>query len=560
MLKENSLEASSYSSVTPGNTEVKEDFKAEHSFGPTRIEDVLPDFDGKKWYQLGHIWRLIGVIITISLVAANNGYDGSLLNALYTGNDFNNAIGNVTGAVLGAMSNGFVFGCIITFFITPKIVDDMGRKKALYIGDIVMVIGTVLQGCSGAWINGLPEKNTKKDVFGMLLVSRIILGIGSGILSVAGPSLISEISYPTHRQTVTTMYNSTWYLGAIIAAWVSFGCRNMNHHWSWRTPSIVQGFFPLLQICLLFAVPESPRFLVSKGRDTEAREILMKFHAGNDEIRGGALVDYELTEIKLAIQQERMFSEVTSYSDFFRTSANRKRLWILCWVGVFMQLSGNGLVSYYLGKVLTSIGIKSGDEQLIVNGGLMVYNWGVSLILALFVLNHLTRKAVFNISVGGMLLCFTIWTVLSAINQQRDFEDKSLGKGVLAMIFFYYLFYNFGLNGYPFLYVTEILPYSLRGKGLNIFTIVQYTVMIYNGFVNPIAMDAIEWKYYIVYCCILVVEFCICFFTFVETSGRTLEEVSEVFGDGISNMTGTTTQMIMEEGKFNPEEEVEHRE
>lgn len=286
----------------------------------------------------------------------------------------------------------------------------------------------------------------------------------------------------------------------------------------------------------------------------------MKFHAGNDEIRGGALVDYELTEIKLAIQQERMFSEVTSYSDFFRTSANRKRLWILCWVGVFMQLSGNGLVSYYLGKVLTSIGIKSGDEQLIVNGELMVYNWGISLILALFVLNHLTRKAVFNTSVGGMLLCFTIWTVLSAINQQRDFEDKSSGKGVLAMIFFYYLFYNFSLNGYPFLYVTEIFPYSLRGKGLNIFTIVQYAVMIYNGFVNPIAMDVIEWKYYIVYCCILVVEFCICFFTFVETSGRTLEEVSEVFGDGISNMTGTITQMIMKEVKFNPEEEVEHRE
>lgn len=130
-----------------------------------------------------------------------------------------------------------------------------------------------------------------------------------------------------------------------------------------------------------------------------------------------------------------------------------------------------------------------------------------------------------------MLVFYVIWTILSAINQQRNFEQKSLGNGVIAMIFFYYLAYDIGANGLPFLYITEIMPYSHRAKGMNIFTVSQNIIIIFNGFVNPIAMDAIEWKYYIVYCCILAVEVITVFFTFVETSGYTLEEVAKVFGD-----------------------------
>jgi hypothetical protein len=105
------------------------------------------------------------------------------------------------------------------------------------------------------------------------------------------------------------------------------------------------------------------------------------------------------------------------------------------------------------------------------------------------------------------------------------------------MIFFFYLAYNIGANGLPYLYATEILPYNVRTKGLNIFQFTMQIILIYNGFVNPIAMDAIDWKYYIVFCCILVVELTVVYFFYVETSGRTLEEVAEVFGDSIVTRT-----------------------
>lgn len=277
-------------------------------------------------------------------------------------------------------------------------------------------------------------------------------------------------------------------------------------------------------------VPESPRYLINKGKVEKAEQILMKHHVGNSQAPSAiALVKFEIEEIRAALEMEKLSSH-SRYLDFFKTSGNRKRLFICMFVPTIMQFSGNGLVSFYLSKVLNSIGITSETEQLEINGGLMVYNMVIAMVVAVFV-SRFKRRTLFLTSTGFMLVCYVIWTIFSAINQQKDFKEKSLGKGVLAMIFLYYLSYNIGASGLPYLYLTEILPYNQRAKGINITQITTYLVMIYNGFVNPIAMDAIEWKYYIVYCCILAIEFILIFFFFPETSGYTLEEVCKVFGD-----------------------------
>lgn len=80
-------------------------------------------------------------------------------------------------------------------------------------------------------------------------------------------------------------------------------------------------------------------------------------------------------------------------------------------------------------------------------------------------------------------------------------------------------------------YTTEILPFSIRAKGIAISTISTYASLCINTWVNPIAMAAISWKYYFVYIAILIYLLCVAYFTFPETKGRTLEEVAYVFGD-----------------------------
>ena len=532
----------------------------DHNLDPEiGIKTVLPSYD-KKWYTLKHFQRLMLVIFVISLTSCNNGYDGSLLNSLYTETDFNNAIGNVSGSILGALTNGYVFGCLLSFGVSAKMNDKLGRKKCLIICNIIMIIGVIIQSCAGAWRhNGYPANYTKRDVLGMMIAARIVLGFGSGVIQLSAPALIAELAYPdpVARSIQINYYNSNWYLGAVVAAWISFGVKNVSDHWSWRIPTILQCLFAVLQLVLVpWIVPESPRWYVSQGRFEEAREVLNDLHAGHME-NGQDLIEYEMTEIQMAIEQEKLAAK-TNYKDLFRTKANLKRMWIICWVAVFMQLSGNGLVSYYLSKVLASIGYTSTNEQLIINAGLMIYNLGVSVIQSFWLVPWVKKRVLLmKLSVGGMLLSYVIWTILSAKATQNDFQNKALGKAVLAFIFLYYFFYNLGLNGLPFTYATEILPYTIRAKGLSVFTLVQFIVMIYNGFVNPIAMDAIDWKYYIVYVCILAVEFVICF-SFIETSGRTLEEVADVFGDGIEDLGAVSGIAALSDGKkFHKGAEVE---
>ncbi|KAJ5787300.1 hypothetical protein N7457_002290 [Penicillium paradoxum] len=476
------------------------------------LQSVLPN-TGTPWYKQRHLLLLnLGMIIPY-LSSTTNGYDGSMLNGLQSMGQWQEFFGHPTGTRLGSLSNGVTFGQILAFPVAPWLCDHMGRRFPIFFGSVLLVIGAVLQ-CAA-------------QNYAMFLVSRMIIGFGGLIAVEASPMLVSELAYPTHRPVLVGYYNNLWYLGAMLAAWITYGTYFMgpNMSWAWRIPSLLQGFFPLVQALFVYLIPESPRYLVQKDRCEEARKILVKYHAGGDE--NSALVDFEMKEIILSIQHVKRAS-TKGYREFLRTRGNLHRLFIIIAVPCMMQLSGNGLIAYYLHLILNSIGFTSDPQQLRINGGLTVFNLGVSIILASF-MEVAGRRRLFLFSTVGMLTCFVIWTILSAINEQRGFGDSSLGSGVIVMIFMYQLFYNAGLNGPPWVYVTEVLPTHLRAKGTNIMQIAATCAIIFNGYANPVAMDAISWKYYIVYCCIIAVEIVIVYFGFPETKGRSLEEVALIF-------------------------------
>ncbi|ABN66624.2 hexose transporter [Scheffersomyces stipitis CBS 6054] len=483
---------------------------------PVKYSEEISDYvyHDQHWWKYNHFRKLHWYIFVLTLTSTNNGYDGSMLNGLQSLSTWKDAMGNPEGYILGALANGTIFGGVLAVAFASWACDRFGRKLTTCFGSIVTVIGAILQGAS--------------TNYAFFFVSRMVIGFGFGLASVASPTLIAELSFPTYRPTCTALYNVFWYLGAVIAAWVTYGTRTIVSAYSWRIPSYLQGLLPLVQVCLVWWVPESPRFLVSKGKIEKAREFLIKFHTGNDtQEQATRLVEFELKEIEAALEMEKINSN-SKYTDFITIKTFRKRIFLVAFTACMTQLSGNGLVSYYLSKVLISIGITGEKEQLQINGCLMIYNLVLSLAVA-FTCYLFRRKALFIFSCSFMLLSYVIWTILSAINQQRNFEQKGLGQGVLAMIFIYYLAYNIGLNGLPYLYVTEILPYTHRAKGINLYSLVINITLIYNGFVNAIAMDAISWKYYIVYCCIIAVELVVVIFTYVETFGYTLEEVARVF-------------------------------
>ena len=179
---------------------------------------------------------------------------------------------------------------------------------------------------------------------------RFLIGFGLGFACLAAPILITELAFPTHRAPITSLYNSSWYLGSIIAAWATYGTFRIPNTWAWRIPSVLQGLPSVFQFFLIFLIPESPRWLVNNGREEQAARIIAKYHCGGD--LNDPLIDFEMTEMKEAIRMEKEAAQGSSYKSLFATPGNRRRMAAIIGIAFFSQWSGNGIVSYYFNIVL----------------------------------------------------------------------------------------------------------------------------------------------------------------------------------------------------------------
>ncbi|KAL0944840.1 hexose transporter protein (Lactose permease) [Colletotrichum truncatum] len=465
----------------------------------------------ESWWRVPHLIRLNMLLLVPFFASYVGGFDGSMLNGIQTVKQWQEDFEHPSGATLGLLVNMQVIGGVVSLPLAPYAADKFGRRHPICLGSLIIIIGAVVQGCA--------------QNMAMFIAGRFFIGLGGGFVSTAAPPLLGELAYPTHRPIITAIYNTTWYVGSIVAAWTTYGTFRLPSSWSWRIPSLLQAAVSVFQGTLIYFVPESPRWLIANGRTAQATKILNQYHCGTQEPT--ELVRLQVAEITSAIEFERSYDSA-SYLQFFRTKGNRHRLFIVVSLGFIIQWCGNQLISSYLALVLNDTGITDPETQNLINGCLQIFNWVIASSSATFV-NRLNRRFMLLTSNIGMLIAFTIWTALAARNQQQEGGSKGLGIGVVVMVFVFYLFYNFAMNPLPIAYLLEVLPYTLRAKGLTAFNLAQFCSGIFNGFVNPVALEALRWRYYIVFVCALLLWLIIIYFTFPETRGMTLEEVSQVF-------------------------------
>ncbi|KAK5129161.1 hypothetical protein LTR08_003802 [Meristemomyces frigidus] len=475
------------------------------------------EFPTVTWYTDPSLRRTYLCLMCVVITSATNGYDGSMVNGLQSLVPWQTYFNHPKGSELGLFTCIMSIGSLCALPVTPYIADILGRRWGIIIGCLIMVFGVILQSIS---IN-----------FKMFIAARFFLGFGIAIAHGASPLLITELVHPQHRATFTTIYNTTWYLGSIIAAWLTFGTNHVAGNWSWRIPSIVQAAPSLLQLTFVWFVPESPRWMVAHGQVEKAHQTLANVHAnGNldDEV-----VLLEIQEIRDTIKLEQEY-EGNGWAQLWSTRGNRRRLMILLALGLFSQWSGNGLASYYLNLVLKSIGILNPNTQLVINGCLQILNFIVA-VAQCFVVDLFGRRTLFLVSTSGMLCAFIIWTACAGTFAKT--ADAAAGHTVIAMIFIYYVFYNMAWSGMLVGYGAEILPYHIRAKGLTVMFLMVDIALFFNQYVNPIALNHLAWKYYIVYCAWLAAELIVIYFLFVETRYTPLEEIAKHF-DGEDALLG----------------------
>ncbi|OAQ90461.1 MFS transporter, SP family, sugar:H+ symporter [Purpureocillium lilacinum] len=437
------------------------------------------------WWRDPGLRTLYLLLPIVILSSSYQGFDGMIMNGLQLLPSWQKEFNHPTGPILGLLNSIQSVGAIVALPLVGWLVDRIGRRASIAFGAAWTLVGAILQGSA-------------KHV-APFIIARFLIGWGLAFTVVGAPLLLAELALPKHRGTVLSYFPTAWYIGAIIAAWTTYGTQHIENSWSWRTPSILQGVPAVIQLLLIWLVPESPRWLISKGSGAKARQILVKYHANGDE--QSPIVDIEYSQIKEAILQDTRVKKEGSYLDL---------------------ISGNGLVQYYLHSVLNSIGITETVQQTTINGCLSIYNFVLAMVASLLV-EKVGRRRLFLISTTGMLVAFILWTSFAALYTTHKTNNYAIG--VLVSIFLSNGAYDLGwtpLWAYP----AELLPFETRARGVAYMTGVMHIWGFFSTFVNPIGLQNIGWKYYIVYIVYTLIELLAVWQFFVETRGYTLEEIT----------------------------------
>lgn len=485
----------------------------------------------RKWYNNRRLIVLNAWIVLLLITSSTNGYDGSMMNGLQSLPQWRDYFNSPHGSQLGLLNAIQYIGSLGAFPFAPYVSDGIGRRRAIIFGAALMCAGATLQ--------------TAAQNVSMFIGARFLVGFGLAFATNAAPMLVTELSYPSYRAQLTAAYNSLWYSGSIIAAWTTFGTFKVQSTWSWRIPSALQALPSVLQIFLVWFMPESPRWLMSKGKEATALRTLAYYHADGDE--HDPLVQYQFQEIKSALEFDRTVTANVSWMSFFTKPGNRKRMRIIIAIAFFSQWSGNGLVSYYLNKVFDGIHITDPTTQLLINGILQIWNLGWAL-GASAVCERFGRRKLFLTSTFFMFVFFTLQGACYALASVRD--NINAGHATIAFIFLYYAAYDIAFSPLIVLYTVEILPYQLRAKGFNIFGLTISVALVFNQYVNPIALQNIGWKYYLVYICWILFEGVYLYFFVIETKNLTLEETAALFdGDEATKNVTRATHALTDDVK-----------
>ncbi|PGH06090.1 hypothetical protein AJ79_06624 [Helicocarpus griseus UAMH5409] len=450
-----------------------------------------------------------------------NGYDGSLYNSIQANEIFLDYFdGENKGIWAGIVSSMYQIGGIAALPFVGPINDRLGRKIGMLTGSVIVVVGTIISAV-------LTGPNV-----GQFMGGRFVLGFGVSIGSAAGPMYVTEISHPAYRGVVTAFFNTFWFTGSILASGVARGSASLPGNQSWLVPLWIQLLFSGFIICLVFFLPESPRWLYVNNKTEQAKAMLTKYHGnGNPDSHW---VKLQLSEYDEFLELNGADKRWWDYRVLFKNNVSRYRVYCCCIVTIFSQWAGNSLLSYFMSPVLESAGISGTIPQL----NIILINSCQQFIFALIGATLVDRVGRRPLLLFSNIACSVVWIAICVASSEfakhggtKDSPgtSPSAGTATLAFIFIFGSVYSIGYTPLQALYPVETLSFEMRAKGMAFQTLAMNAAMLINQFALPVALKDIGWKTYIVFAIWCSIQAIILFFTVPETKNCTLEELDMIF-------------------------------
>lgn len=417
---------------------------------------------------------------------------------------------SLSPAAEGWFVSSALVGCIIGVAFAGELSDRFGRKKMLMLAAILFLL-------SAAGTAGSAD-------YTLLILARMMGGMGVGVASIVAPLYISEIAPAAIRGRLVTFYQLAITAGILVAYLTNAGLLNLSltyHQQSlgklldyilikevWRAMlglGVIPSLLFLIGLCF---VPESPRWLIYQGREQEGINILTRINGSADAATDAVLL------------QKKPEKESGSYKELF-AKERRRPLLIGLLLPLFSQFSGINAIIYYGPRILNDAGINISNALL----GQIVFGLANFLftLIAVWKVDQMGRRPLYIIgSIGATIsLFFTGWCFYSG-------ATNSIAL-VISIILFLACF-AFSIGPLKFVIASEIFPTRIRGRAMGLSIMVMWIADTIVGQLTPLLLGsagAAVTFWFFASCCL--VSFIVVYKMVPETKGKSLEEVQDIF-------------------------------
>ncbi|SJM88908.1 probable Low-affinity glucose transporter HXT3 [Zygosaccharomyces bailii] len=416
---------------------------------------------------------------------------------------------------MGLVVSIFNIGCAIGGVVLSKIGDVYGRRVGLISVVLIYVVGIIIQIAS-------------IDKWYQYFIGRIISGLGVGGIAVLSPMLISEVSPKEMRGAMVSAYQLMITCGIFLGYCTNFGTKNYTNSVQWRVPLGLCFAWALFMIGGMLFVPESPRYLVEKGKIEEARRSLARI---NKTPVDHGFTHQELDIIIADVEEMRAAGEA-SWAEIFSPRGKMLHRTIMgIMIQSLQQLTGDNYFFYYGTVVFKAVGMSDSFETSIVFG---VVNFFCTT-LSLYTVDKFGRRKCLLWGCVGMVCCYVVYASVGVKRLYTYNGTSSKGAGNCMICFACFYIFCFATTWAPIAYViiSETFPLRIKSKAMSIASAANWIWGFLISFFTPFITGAIGFNYGYVFMGCMVFAFFYVFFFVPETKGLTLEEVNEMYLENV---------------------------
>ncbi|XP_027368382.1 sugar transport protein 5-like [Abrus precatorius] len=340
---------------------------------------------------------------------------------------------------------------LVSSLLASRVTTALGRRNTMVFGGCIFF--------AGAAVNGAAQN------IAMLILGRILLGLGVGFTNQATPVYLSEIAPPKWRGAFNTGFQFFIGLGVVIANCINYGTARLT--WGWGLSLGLATVPAIIMTIGAFLIPDTPSSLVARGHIEKARNALRKVRGPTIDVEPELQQVIRLSQVSEAMEQE---SFVTIFENQYRP-----HLVMAFVIPLSQQLTGINIVAFYAPNLFQSVGL--GNDSALLSAVILGLVNLASILVSTAVVDRFGRRFLFVVGGVQMLLCMiAVAIVLALVSGVHGTEHISKGIAILVLVLLCFYAAGFGWSWGPLCWLipSEIFPLKIRSTGQSIAIAVQF--------------------------------------------------------------------------------------